>query len=799
MEKSNRRKRPSTPHLSCELCRERKIKCDKVDPCTNCVSAGVVCVPVHRPRLPRGVHARRARPMSPAFVPARAPTPVAGPVSSEEKQADASSGAVGAVDDDLRKRIHRLEAVVNSMRAAMQDPSPAPVSQVSCAYRCIVGGADEEQSVFNNSYPAPTSSLACSSSIPIHVQEQPPFTSHPDCFWTSLVGEVGNVAWANLDWRWDANCFPWVVDQIEDHGGDVGSSSETKSDTHSPLAPNMSKIGDGGLRFLGLSGNNPTLTWTPVLEDKEMTRQLCQIYLQQVDPIIKILHRPTVEKWMLHGERYLDYPERHVAVDALRSAICYAAAASLTDDQCSAIFQRSRSSGIVEDSRRACEAALERSGLLVSPSITGLQAFVLYLIARRSEDRSQAAWTLTAVAVRLAKALGLHRERDETFFSQQMRRRLWLTISLMDLQASFSQASEPLINTEEATSTFCLPQHINDSDMDPTMTHEIPDREGLCDTTFALVTYHIQLAGRALNFGTAASPQHKASQQQHAQRFEQNALRLLHFCDPESSPYAWFTWHGTQCLVSGARLSALRPLQLPQPSNSSSQPPPSPSPSPQEHNHELLRLALNVLEKAHLMHTDPRGEGFRWYVTMPWHALAVAITECSLCPDVARIQSAWPTIEACYQLLRLKGVAGQEEAIQRPLERLMCRARDKASPLLQLARHSPTFSLGSSAATSAAPTPRSRASSAPSDTLSDLSWPTAFSHAHSQLGVDLAPVGPVQPLAKLDLDSLLLQFDIESQPLLAGQIHPVDAEPSLRTWEQLMSDIDHAESNKLLP
>ncbi|GFF87441.1 hypothetical protein IFM60648_08047 [Aspergillus lentulus] len=715
MEKRNQRKRPSTPHLSCELCRERKIKCDKVDPCANCVSAGVVCVPVHRPRLPRGVHARRARPMSPALVPARSPTSGAGPVSSEEKQTDASSGAVGPVQDDLRERVHRLEAVVNSMRAAMQDPCPAPVSQ------------------------------------------------------------------------------------IEDPGGDVGLSSKTKSDTHSPLAPNVLKMDDGGFRFLGLSGNNLTQTWTPVLEDKEMTRQLCQIYLQQVDPIIKILHRPSVEKWMLHGEQYLDYPERHVAVDALSSAICYAAVASLTDDQCRAMFQRSRSSGIAEDSRRACEAALERSGLLASPCITGLQAFVLYLIARRSENRCQATWTLTAVAVRLAKALGLHRERDETFFSQQMRRRLWLTISLMDLQASFSQASEPLINTEEATSTFCLPQHINDSDFNPTITHEIADREGLCDTTFALVTYHIQLAGRALNFGAAASPQHKASQQQHAQRFEQNALRLLHFCDPESSPYAWFTWHGTQCLVSCARLSALRPLQLPQPNNGSSQPSPSPSPSPQEHNPELLRLALNVLEKAHLMHTDPRGERFRWYVTTPWHVLVVAINECSLCPDVAQIQAAWPTIEACYQLLRHKGVAGEEEALQRPLEKLKCRAQDKAGPLLQPARRSPTFSLGSSAVTSAAPTPHSRASSTPSETLSDLSWPTAFSHAHSQLGVDLAPVAPVQPLAKLDLDSLSLQFDIENQPLLAGPSPRVDAEPSLRTWEQLMSDIDYAESNMFLP
>ena len=50
---------PATPQLSCELCRERKVKCDKLEPCTTCVSSGVVCVPIYRQRLPRGRHAPR--------------------------------------------------------------------------------------------------------------------------------------------------------------------------------------------------------------------------------------------------------------------------------------------------------------------------------------------------------------------------------------------------------------------------------------------------------------------------------------------------------------------------------------------------------------------------------------------------------------------------------------------------------------------------------------------------------------------------------------------------------------------
>lgn len=40
--------------LTCEACRQRKVKCDKLSPCTSCQRLGLVCVPVERARLPRG-------------------------------------------------------------------------------------------------------------------------------------------------------------------------------------------------------------------------------------------------------------------------------------------------------------------------------------------------------------------------------------------------------------------------------------------------------------------------------------------------------------------------------------------------------------------------------------------------------------------------------------------------------------------------------------------------------------------------------------------------------------------------
>ena len=46
------------PDLSCEACNERKVRCDKRNPCSTCQATGVVCVPTQRKRLPRGRHVK---------------------------------------------------------------------------------------------------------------------------------------------------------------------------------------------------------------------------------------------------------------------------------------------------------------------------------------------------------------------------------------------------------------------------------------------------------------------------------------------------------------------------------------------------------------------------------------------------------------------------------------------------------------------------------------------------------------------------------------------------------------------
>lgn len=144
------------------------------------------------------------------------------------------------------------------------------------------------------------------------------------------------------------------------------------------------KIGlsdNDGIPVLGLGGGN-SLSMPPVeslLHDSAVARQLCGVYLQQVDPVIKILHRPSVNQWMVHGKPYLAYAEGHPAIEALGSAICYSAVSSMTENQCSLMFHTSKAQLMVK-SRMACEAAIGRAGLLSTRDITVLQAFVLYLV-----------------------------------------------------------------------------------------------------------------------------------------------------------------------------------------------------------------------------------------------------------------------------------------------------------------------------------------------------------------------------------------------------------------------------------
>ncbi|CAK7199887.1 hypothetical protein SEUCBS139899_002573 [Sporothrix eucalyptigena] len=312
--------------------------------------------------------------------------------------------------------------------------------------------------------------------------------------------------------------------------------------------------------------------------------------------------------------------------------------------------------------------------------MTVLQAFLLYLSGRQVEEQSRAVWTLMAVAVRVAKALSLNLEDNKvgkempSFFVQQMRRHLWMTICLMDVQAGFAMSSEPLLSVAEAHASYRLPRHINDAEYgtDTQIQDAPPDRPGLTDTTYALIKYRLQLFGRQAEFPSEFGSK---SRQELADDFAQDMMTRAFICDPEQSTFAWLVFHSAQCFVAGARVAVLR------------------RPKGQERacrgqgNPELVRAYAQVLEKTVLMHTDARGERYRWAMTVRWHGLAIALAECYLCAKEASpavkslLREVWPTMEAAYT--HHEGIIARYRGgtLQGPLGKLMARTRQTVAAL----------------------------------------------------------------------------------------------------------------------
>ena len=298
-------------------------------------------------------------------------------------------------------------------------------------------------------------------------------------------------------------------------------------------------------------------------------------------------------------------------------------------------------------------------------------------VATRSTNQSRAVWTLLSIAVRIAQALSLNLDdhhRSETIYEQQMRRRIWYTICLLDVHASFDRASKPLIPADCPQPH--LPANVNDHDFDVGSTGELADRDGITDITKSLILFHAQAHGKALNFGVIKDPALSSweARQRVADHFEAVTVQFLSNCDPGTSPYAWYTVQGARSTVAAMRLHVLRPMHV----DASCGVPPR-SVFGQGY---LLELAAALLTNERRTRADPRAEGFRWFRMVHYYPLAVALAECYACTDLALIRKHWPIIEASFEQDANNIADYRDGALWRPMQRLMRKTREHLQSLL---------------------------------------------------------------------------------------------------------------------
>ena len=222
------------------------------------------------------------------------------------------------------------------------------------------------------------------------------------------------------------------------------------------------------------------------------------IWEENVDPLVRILHRPTAKKIMIAASSSTEHLSK--SAEALLFAIYFSAIVTLTPAQCQNLLGEEKDY-LVNRYRFAVEQALARAGFLNSSSLMVLQAFVFFLVCVRHQDDTRVVWALSGLATHLAQALGVHRDGSHfglSPFETEMRRRLWWHISVLDSRASEDHGIDPTFS-EQFYDTE-LPLNINDDDISPE-TKEYPKaRQGTSEMTFCLVRFELNAVGRRLNF-----------------------------------------------------------------------------------------------------------------------------------------------------------------------------------------------------------------------------------------------------------------------------------------------------------
>ena len=182
----------------------------------------------------------------------------------------------------------------------------------------------------------------------------------------------------------------WVSLCEEIHGlKDVLSgSSDDEDEDEGELAPRsvISSLGQQPLQQSNHSGFaifHTTIAEDVIAPKSHQVYTFCDIYLANVDPVFKILHGPSLRKYLQEDTAELDCSPGRVGLEALKFAIYYAAVTSLDNGECRHRIGEDRTV-LLARYRVGTELALAKADFINTVEMSTLQALVIYLVGTRS-------------------------------------------------------------------------------------------------------------------------------------------------------------------------------------------------------------------------------------------------------------------------------------------------------------------------------------------------------------------------------------------------------------------------------
>lgn len=320
---------------------------------------------------------------------------------------------------------------------------------------------------------------------------------------------------------------------------------EHQKDIQSVLATrpsNATELSDSNFSIYNpmgiLSAASPSQPSHSFFPSKQTALKLWNLYLERIDACsgIKILHVPTDEVRLCAT---IEDPAAAQPEDlAMCYAIFFAAVAVLHPTEAQSLLQQDGDPVTIQSRcKTGFEQALAEAEVLDNPTLPMLCALVLYLSALQLHSRGKGIWVLNGLAIRLAQAMGLHRDGDRlglSPFQSELRRRVWWHIISRDGRAAEDFGLQGFCSMRYDAR---MPLNVDDADLHPDMNVLPPPRTGVFTAmTHPLVSFEITRAVRRLASIAAAatptSPPQDAIRVQIIQEARQRVDELLRGCKP---------------------------------------------------------------------------------------------------------------------------------------------------------------------------------------------------------------------------------------------------------------------------
>ncbi|MCJ1401443.1 hypothetical protein MMC11_004656 [Xylographa trunciseda] len=384
----------------------------------------------------------------------------------------------------------------------------------------------------------------------------------------------------------------------------------------------------------------------------ERINQLWQIFIENVDPLTKVVHVPTLRPAIQKAATNIGTIPR--SFEALMFAIYGAAVMSLKDDECKERLGESRKT-LLSHYISATKAALSRAKLMGTISLVVLQALVLHLLAVRDIYEPRVVWSLTGVAIRIAQVMGIERDGVSLGlppFETEIRRRIWWLLKTHDFRTAELCGLAKFRDLDTGVQSTKWPTNVNDDQLYPGMPSLVAESNTFTDMVF--IALRCEMANFAANRIATFRQQGK-----HPSQWELDAsgsdkveiddsfreleeiveMKYIRYCDP-SQPLHLMIMLAARCSMNVIRFLTHHPRKW----ASIEQIPPS-------ERQWLWEVGIKLLEQHSMLQSNPQLKRFAWHAAyfQQWHAFIHVLDALRANPLIADAEKAWQIVGSIYE------------------------------------------------------------------------------------------------------------------------------------------------------